>query len=86
MTSPREDGSQWRGAIDLVLDLGNNHLVVIDHKSTRLGEAGAGPAALRHAGQIAAYSEALETQGFTVESGWIHFPLAGMVVRLERRP
>jgi len=85
VTSPREDGSQWRGAIDLVLHLGDNRLVVIDHKSTRLDEAGAGPAALQHAGQIAAYCEAVETQGFTVEAGWVHFPLAGMVVRLARQ-
>ena len=85
VTAPREEGGQWRGAIDLVLDLGDSSLVVIDHKSTRLDESGAAPAALHHAGQIAAYCEALETQGYSVESGWIHFPLSGMVVRLENR-
>jgi ATP-dependent helicase/nuclease subunit A len=79
VNAPRAAGGQWVGSIDLLLLTPSGNAVIVDHKSWQ-GEPGRLAAkAQEFAPQIAAYVEALEACGTTVEAGWLHFPLAGMM-------
>lgn len=72
-------GSGW---VDMLLRLPEGN-VIIDHK-TGLGDHAALQAkAVGHAGQLAAYSEALaKATGLPTLGIWVHFPLAGAMVGL----
>lgn len=78
---PRAAGGHWTGTIDLVLQLQNGGVVVIDHKSAPIRRQYCAAKASHFAGQLDAYSEILAACGETIESTWIHFPLAGVVAR-----
>ncbi len=80
--APRAERGRWVGAVDALLTLPDGGLVIVDHKSARVPEAGWGAAASEHAGQLRAYAEAFESIGRTVHSAWIHFPLGGGVVQV----
>ncbi len=79
-SGPRAAGGHWHGAIDLLLRLANGSVVIIDHKSASIRRDQCEAKAGQFAGQIAAYTEVVETGGETVEAAWIHFPLAGVMV------
>ena len=82
LVAPRTEGGRWVGSVDLLLRRPDGQLVVIDHKSARVGESGWRKVARSHVGQLRAYAEALEALDETIHSTWIHFPLGGVVVRL----
>jgi ATP-dependent exoDNAse (exonuclease V) beta subunit len=79
----RSAGGEWSGTIDLLLQLASGEVVVIDHKSAPLQRRHCAAKAGQFAGQLAAYSEVLTSAGESVESTWIHFPLAGVIAKRE---
>ena len=81
VSGPRSQGGQWTGTIDLLLKLPTGEVVVIDHKSAPIRRDACTGKAAEYAGQLAAYEEILQDSGATVAGKWIHFPLAGVVVR-----
>jgi ATP-dependent exoDNAse (exonuclease V) beta subunit len=76
VTAPRMAGGQWTGTVDLLLKLPTGEVVVVDHKSAPIRREKCAAKAAEFAGQLAAYQEVLQQQGVTVQSLWIHFPLA----------
>jgi len=82
VTAGRAEGGTWNGALDLTLELPDGKLAVIDHKSAPIRRSHCESKALQYVGQLAAYEEALSGLGYTVDSTWIHFPLAGVVARM----
>lgn len=78
---PRSQGGQWTGTIDILLELPTGEVVLIDHKSAPIRRDSCSGKAAKYAGQLAAYEEILQGGGATVSGKWIHFPLAGVVVR-----
>ena len=82
-SGPRGAGGRWHGAIDLLLRLANGSVVIIDHKSAPIRREHCLVKAQQFTGQIAAYSEVLRTGGEKVETAWIHFPLAGVMVQFN---
>jgi ATP-dependent exoDNAse (exonuclease V) beta subunit len=83
VSSPRQKGGQWNGSADLLLELPNNELVVVDHKSTEAKSKTIEEASLHYDAQLAAYREILETQGRKVTAIWIHMPMLGAMVQLQ---
>jgi ATP-dependent helicase/nuclease subunit A len=81
ISGPRLIGGQWAGAIDLLLELPTGELVIIDHKSAPIRRSACIGKAAEFVGQINAYQEILEGVGNKVNSNWIHFALAGVLVR-----
>lgn len=81
VTSPRAAGGQWVGTIDLALQLPDGSIVIVDHKSAPIRRECCAEKALEYSGQLAAYSEILKTLGSVVAETWIHFPLAGVMVK-----
>ena len=77
----RAAGGTWSGTIDLLLQLPSGGVVVIDHKSAPIRREHCEAKAGQFAGQLAAYREILTSAGETVESTWIHFPLAGVIAK-----
>jgi ATP-dependent helicase/nuclease subunit A len=76
-------GQVLDGRIDLLLDVGDGW-VLIDHKSAPQGAAHWETMARAHAGQLAAYSDALEhVSGRPVVGCWLYLPVAAGAVRLE---
>lgn len=82
VTAGRAEGGAWNGTLDLILELPDGKLVVIDHKSAPIRRSHCESKALQYVGQLMAYEEALSGLGYTVDSTWIHFPLAGVVARM----
>lgn len=81
VSGPRDGGGQWDGAIDLILELPTGEIVVVDHKSAPIRRDACSGKAAEYSGQLAAYEEILQGGGASVSGKWIHFPLAGVVVR-----
>ncbi len=81
VTAPRAAGGQWNGSVDLLLRLPRGELVVVDHKSGPIRRNQLAAKAATYAGQLAAYRESLKAQGLPVAATWIHFPLAGGMIR-----
>jgi ATP-dependent exoDNAse (exonuclease V) beta subunit len=82
ITARRTEGGTWNGTVDLILELPDGKLIVIDHKSAPIRRSQCESKSMQFAGQLAAYKEALMNQGTTVDSTWIHFPLAGVMANL----
>ena len=77
------DGSVLRGTIDLLLETGDG-LVVIDHKSFPGDREHALERAKTHAGQLAAYADAVgAATGRPVIGRFVHLPISGWMVPLE---
>jgi ATP-dependent exoDNAse (exonuclease V) beta subunit len=83
LTSPREDGGQWTGTVDLLLQLPGGELVVIDHKSAPIRREHCAAKAAMYSGQLQSYREILHAIGNAVRATWIHFPLAGVMAQME---
>jgi len=81
-SGPRAAGGDWDGTIDLVLQLPGGGVVVIDHESAPIRQERCAAKSGQYAGQLNAYGEVLASAGETVESMWIHSPLAGVVAIL----
>ena len=81
--SPRAEGGYWQGTMDLLLLLPSGGVVIIDHKSAPIGRDACADKAKQFMGQIAAYTEVVDWERSRVESRWIHFPLAGVMVEFE---
>jgi ATP-dependent helicase/nuclease subunit A len=84
LRAPAPDGAQWVGTADLLLQLPDGRVVVVDHKGTPLPESRWGEKAAGYAGQLHAYTLALEAQGIQVAERWVHLPTQGKVVPLPR--
>ena len=82
-TANRTDGGQWRGIMDLVLELEDGKVVVIDHKTGQVGLSKAESYASQYKPQLDAYREMLEGNGINVDSLWIHLPMTGLMVKLS---
>lgn len=83
VVAARAGGGSWRGEIDLLLHLADGGVVVVDHKCGPLRPAEYRERAARYAGQLAAYREALQVLGHRMRETWIHFGMAGMMVKVE---
>jgi len=81
VSGPRSVGGQWAGTIDLLLELPSGELVIIDHKSAPIRRNACAEKAAEYVGQLRAYNEILKGAGETVKATWIHFPLAGVMIR-----
>jgi len=82
----RAAGGRWHGTMDLLLRLPGGGVVVIDHKSAPLRRDQCEAKVREFTGQITAYREMLCSAGETVETAWIHFALAGVMVELQEGP
>lgn len=79
-------GQVLHGRIDLLLEGPHDH-VLIDHKTSAAPPAAWPGLAASHAGQLAAYAQAIErASGRPVSECWLHFPVAGGAIRLEFQP
>lgn len=76
----RAAGGDWRGTIDLLLQLPDGNVVVIDHKSAPIRREHCDAKAKAFSGQLVAYEDLLTSAGESVASTWINFPLAGVMV------
>jgi serine/threonine protein kinase len=81
VTVPRLAGGQWKGTLDLLLQLTDGNLVIIDHKSAPLRREHCAAKAASYSGQLSAYQEMIRSTGQSIHSTWIHFPLAGVVAK-----
>jgi ATP-dependent exoDNAse (exonuclease V) beta subunit len=77
----RSVGGRWLGTMDLLLRLPEGGVVLIDHKSAPLRREHCRTKAKEYTGQLSAYRELLLGHEERVEALWIHFPLAGALVR-----
>lgn len=78
----RAAGGSWNGTLDLILELADGTVVVIDHKSASVRRADCETKARQYVGQLDDYGEILAQQECVVVSRWIHFPLAGVMVKV----
>ena len=83
VTSLRAEGGQWKGTIDLVLELPDDGIVIIDHKSAPIRREHCGAKAATFAAQLDGYREMMTVAGHRDIATWIHFPLAGVVATRE---
>jgi ATP-dependent helicase/nuclease subunit A len=78
-------GQTLKGQIDLLLEL-PDRWVLVDHKSTRAKGGDWSSVASEYAGQLQAYSEAVQkATSKPVSEHWLYSPLAGQAVRVEIR-
>ena len=84
MTVLRSAGRQWKGAVDLLLQLRDGDVVLVDHNTVPIRREHCQVKAAAFTGQLGAYREVVAAGGETVRSAYIHFPLAGVVAELER--
>jgi ATP-dependent helicase/nuclease subunit A len=85
VSGPRSQGGEWAGTAELVLQLPGGAIVNIDHKSAPIRREHCAKKATEFAGQLSAYSEAFQQAGTSINSMWIHFPLAGVVGQAKVR-
>jgi ATP-dependent exoDNAse (exonuclease V) beta subunit len=83
MTAPKSDGGQWKGVLDLALELDGGDIVLIDHKSSPIRHDQCPDKAVTFHGQLDAYRKTLEVQGINVKEIWIHFPLSGVMAKMS---
>jgi ATP-dependent exoDNAse (exonuclease V) beta subunit len=77
------NGQTSTGRADLLLRTATGW-VLFDHKSTQQGSAQWATLASSHAGQLAAYGQAVEAvSGLPVEETWLVLPVAGAAIRVE---
>ena len=76
-----DNGRRVAGRVDVVLDTDDGP-VIIDHKSSPRARSEWEREALSHSGQLAAYRDAFAAAGRPA-STWIHFAVAGGMVRVE---
>ena len=77
------NGQISAGRADLLLRTSTGW-ILLDHKSTQQGSAQWAALALAHAGQLAAYAQAVEAvSGLPVEQTWLVLPVAGAAIRVE---
>jgi ATP-dependent exoDNAse (exonuclease V) beta subunit len=79
VTAAADGGSQWDGAIDLLLELQDGSVVVLDHKSFFGKEEHVKERAVGYSGQLAAYSAALRSCGRKLAGVGLHLPLGGQI-------
>lgn len=84
VTAPRAEGGQWFGSIDLLLVLPSGEAVIIDHKSAPIQKRHRQAKAAGYAGQIEAYRLVLADLGFSVHAAYVHFPLAGVMAKIDQ--
>jgi ATP-dependent exoDNAse (exonuclease V) beta subunit len=81
VTALLSNGQILNGRIDLLLETDQGY-VLIDHKSSPLGEAQWDEIVGSHQGQLAAYAGAIEAAtGSKVIEQWLWLPVAGGMVR-----
>lgn len=78
------DGSILAGQADLVLELDEGSFIVFDHKTYPGSMQQAFERAIDHAGQVAAYAEALcEAKQSRCSGMFIHLPISGLIIPLH---
>ena len=77
-----DDGRSVRGFVDLVAQTEHGWLI-IDHKSSPQRKSTWKDEALKHAGQLMAYRDALAAAGYTVAGCYIHFAVTGGLVEVR---
>ncbi|MEX1028042.1 MAG: UvrD-helicase domain-containing protein [Candidatus Paceibacterota bacterium] len=83
LTAPRAAGGQWNGTADLLLQLPSGEVILIDHKTGPIRREDCAFKAATFAGQLEAYREVLTTAGERVDAAHIHFPMAGVLARMQ---
>ena len=78
----RKDGRVVKGFVDLLAETPDGWLV-IDHKSSPQPRSAWAHEALKHAGQLGAYRDALVAAGRTVAGCFVHFAVTGALVRID---
>lgn len=79
------NGQRVSGRIDLLIRSAAGW-ILFDHKASAQGGAQWDALAGKHAGQLAAYSEAIEAvTGVPVKETWLVLPVAGAALRVEAR-
>ena len=81
-TAPRAAGGNWDGWIDLLIELPDNKIVLVDHKTAPLSGDQCLNRAREYSGQLTAYREMLEKADKVVAGAWIHFPFGATMVRV----
>ncbi|WP_288855893.1 exodeoxyribonuclease V subunit beta [uncultured Corynebacterium sp.] len=79
------DGQVAEGWIDMLLDTGDDTVVLIDHKSNPGNQKPAEFVKKHYLGQMATYRAALEAAGKRCDRILIHMPLAGAIVEVAFR-
>lgn len=79
------DGQVAEGWIDMLLDTGDDTVVLIDHKSNPGNEDPAEFVKQHYLGQMATYRAALEAAGKCCDRILIHLPLAGVIMEVTFR-
>jgi len=83
VTQVLDNGQVINGWIDVLIET-DSGWVIVDHKFTARAETELENEALKYSGQILAYKQAVEAATIQKnESCWIHFPLAGILFKLE---
>ena len=77
-----DDGRSVRGFVDLLAQTEHGWLI-IDHKSSPQRKSTWKDEALKHAGQLMAYRDALSAAGYTVAGCYIHFAVTGGLVEVR---
>lgn len=83
VTAPAPDGRQWRGTVDLLLELPDGDAVIVDHKIRPIPEGMWTEEAKQYVGQLHGYTEALEEAGLQVAGQWLAFVLGGGVCGID---
>ena len=78
----RDDGREVRGFVDVLAQTPQGWLV-IDHKSSPAPKSAWADEALRYAGQLGAYRDALLGAGRDVAGCYVHFAVTGGLVRID---
>ena len=76
------DGRSVRGFVDLLAETPDGWLIV-DHKSSPQRKSTWRAEALKHAGQLLAYRDALVAAGYAVAGCYIHFAVTGGLVEVR---
>ena len=77
-----DDGRSVRGFVDLLAQTEEGWLI-IDHKSSPQRKSTWKDEALKHAGQLLAYRDALAAAGYAVAGCYIHFAVTGGLVEVR---
>jgi hypothetical protein len=75
-------GERVSGFIDLLIET-ENGCVIVDHKTYPGGQTGQLARALSHSGQLRLCRDAAVSAGYTIDSLWIHFLVAGNLIEVR---
>ena len=77
------EGRHIRGTIDHLLEVDNGEYIVIDHKIFPGNFQKTEERALKYAGQLQCYKDALASEGYRVKSTYINFITTGRMIEVQ---